>query len=139
MKKISNFGVAFVAATILSLSAEAQSIVDPGISVHNYKHPNKAAQAKAMSGNQKIVRVPTLNTVEQYGKYNRSKVSSNTPKYAPRPAALVVTRTYQPQGLQLDPLRSPANYKTPGIQPRKDTTQYADYYETNESVYPTRD
>ena len=139
MKKISNIGVAFVAATILSISAQAQSIVDPGVSVHNYKHPNKAAQAKAISGNKNAVRVPTLGTVEQYGKYSRIRSGSNTPKYAPRPAALVVTRNYKAEGVDINPLVSPRNYKTPNIEPRKDTAQYADYYQSGESVYPTRD
>ncbi|WP_031527987.1 hypothetical protein [Dyadobacter crusticola] len=140
MKNIKFLATAFAAVAILTFQAKAQSIVDPGISVHNYKHPNKAAEAKAKKTN--TVQVANLKTVERTGKYQRSKYMSSTPKYAPRPATLVVMRDYKVEGVQLNPLTSPRNYKTQNfLAPVRDTTvQMADYFNsTDRSVYPTTD
>ncbi|MCE6989983.1 hypothetical protein [Dyadobacter sp. CY323] len=120
---------------MLTFSTKAQSIVDPGISVHNYKHPNKAAQAKS-NGEQKSVRVANYNTVERAGKSQRRRDVSNTPKYAPRPATLVVVREYKKEGIEINPLLSSRNYKTPNLKVAKDTSELADI---NTSVYPTTD
>ncbi|TLV03071.1 hypothetical protein [Dyadobacter luticola] len=126
--------------TVGSFATYAQSIVDPGISVYNYKHPNKAAQAKASGKEMHKVRVESYNTLEQYGKHNRMRNYSTTPKYAPRPARLVVAREYKVQGVEINPLNSPRNYKTPTINIRKDTTGLADSYDKSEGTpYPNRD
>ena len=137
MKKIT-FLIAILFVGLFTAAANAQSIVDPGISVYNYKHPNKAAQAKAAGKDQKTIRVANMRTVERFGKY-QTKHASTTPKYAPRPAALVVTREYKPEGVEINPLTSPRNYKTPTISVSKDTAQMAEYYNTPDKVYPTRD
>lgn len=136
MKKATFFTSIIVAG--LTLTASAQSIVDPGISVYNYKHPNKAAQAKAAGKDQNTIRVANLRTVERFAKYQKGSVS-NTPKYAPRPASLVFIRDYKPEGVEINPLTSPRNYKTPAINVSKDTAQMADYYNTPDKVYPTQD
>ena len=137
MKK-ATFLIAILFVGLLTVAAKAQSIVDPGISVYNYKHPNKAAQAKAAGKDQKTIRVANMRTIERFGKY-QTKYASTTPKYAPRPAALVVTREYKPEGVEINPLTSPRNYKTPAISVTKDTAQMAEYYNTPDKVYPTQD
>ncbi|WP_353719608.1 hypothetical protein [Dyadobacter sp. 676] len=137
MKK-ATFLIAILMTGLFTIAARAQSIVDPGISVYNYKHPNKAAQAKAAGKDQNTIRVANLRTVERFGKYQQGTVST-TPKYAPRPATLVVTREYKPEGVEINPLTSPRNYKTQAPALKKDTAQMADYYNTPDKVYPTRD
>ena len=135
MKKSAFIIAVLLISGIITFSTKAQSIVDPGISVHNYKHPNKAAQAKA-NGDQKSVRVANYNTVERAGKAQRRRYVSNTPKYAPRPATLIVVREYKKEGIELNPLLSSRNYKTPNIKVEKDTSELAD---VNTSIYPTTD
>lgn len=137
MKKIT-FLIAILVAGLFAVAASAQSIVDPGISVYNYKHPNKAAQAKAAGKDQNTIRVANMRTVERFGKYQTRYVNT-TPKYAPRPATLVVTREYKPQGVEINPLTSPRNYKTPAVNVTRDTAQMAEYYNTPDKVYPTQD
>lgn len=131
--------ILFLAGVITS-GTQAQSIVDPGVSVYNYKHPNKAAQAKANGKEMKSYRVANYNTVERAGKYQRNKYASSTPKYAPRPTTLIVEREYKVQGIEINPLLSSRNYKTPNLNVKKDTSELADYYnKTDKSVYPTTD
>ena len=137
MKK-ATFLIAILITSLFTIAANAQSIVDPGISVYNYKHPNKAAQAKAAGKDQNTIRVANIRTVERFGKYQTRYVST-TPKDAPRPATLVVTREYKPEGVEINPLTSPRNYKTPAISVSKDTAQMAEYYNTPDKVYPTQD
>ncbi|REA64125.1 hypothetical protein DSL64_00795 [Dyadobacter luteus] len=137
----SKFVSAIVLAVFGTIAVNAQSIVDPGVSVYNYKHPNKAAKAKAVQG-EKTIRVANMNTVEGYYKrQNRGTNVSTTPKYAPRPASLVVTRTYQKEGVDINPLVSPRNYKTPaGNTVSKPNTEVADYYNPKDSTtLPTVD
>ncbi|MEO6283470.1 MAG: hypothetical protein ABIN80_02075 [Dyadobacter sp.] len=138
MRKI-NFTAAFIlSAVMIAFTAKSQSIVDPGVSVHNYKHPNKAAQAKAKNADNTI-KVANFNTIERYGKQQRSRYSSSTPKYAPRPVALIVTRDYAVKGIDINPLVSPRNYKTPNNFVIKDTAQLADKSGIDSSPYPTVD
>ncbi|MBO9612779.1 MAG: hypothetical protein J7619_08805 [Dyadobacter sp.] len=137
MKK-NTFLIAILFVGLFAVATNAQSIVDPGISVYNYKHPNKAAQAKAAGNDQKTIRVANMRTIERFGKY-QTKYASTTPKYAPRPAALVITREYKPEGVEINPLTSPRNYKTPAISVSKDTAQMAEYYNSPDKVYPTQD
>lgn len=137
MKKIA-FIIAIYFAGLIGFSANAQSIVDPGVSTFNYKHPNKAAEAKAKGANKNTVRVLSLNSIEKYSKHQKAFVST-TPRYAPRPVALVITREYKPEGVNINPLTSPRNYKTPTISVTKDTAQIADFYNTPDSAYPTKD
>jgi hypothetical protein len=141
--KANKFFIAITLVTaFLAVGANAQSIVDPGISVYNYKHPNKAAQAKAKGKEMKTLRVANYNVVEQAGKYQRTRYASTTPKYAPRPTTLVIMREYKKEGIEINPLLSTRNYKTPNTNKavNTDTTELADYYKTSEgSVYPTVD
>ena len=130
--------LSLILAGIVAINANAQSIVDPGVSVHNYKHPNKAAKAKARRGND--VAVYNLKTVETYSKHQNSRYVSNTPKYAPRPVTLVVTKRYNVEGVEINPLLSPRNYKTPTNSGSSNNSQLADYHiNSDKSVYPTVD
>jgi hypothetical protein len=118
-------------------SAQSRSIVDPGISTHNYKHPNKAAQAKSSANS---IRVPTINTIERFGKIRGTNRGSSTPKYATRPAALVIQRTSEVEKLQINPLASSRNYKTKGRSSNLVNTELADIETiSRDSVYPNQD
>src|SRR5215217_137546 len=98
----SSFLVSILLLTgLVTFSTQAQSIVDPGVSVHNYKHPNKAAKAKAKRGSDAVVY--NMKTVESYSKHQNSRYVSNTPKYAPRPVTLVITKRYTPEGVDINP------------------------------------
>jgi hypothetical protein len=137
----SKFVSAIILAVFGTIAVNAQSIVDPGVSVHNYKHPNKAAKAKTVQDD-KTIRVANMNTVEGYYKrQNRGKSVTSTPKYAPRPASLVVVKTYQKEGVDINPLVSPRNYKTPqSATVTKPNTEVADYYSPKDSTtLPTID
>ena len=136
----SSFLVSILLLTgLVTFSTQAQSIVDPGVSVHNYKHPNKAAKAKAKRGSDAVVY--NMKTVESYSKHQNSRYVSTTPKYAPRPVTLVITKRYIPEGVDINPLISPRNYKTPtNVTSPSKNTQVADYYNTTDSsAYPTVD
>ena len=133
-----SFFSALILAVFASLSVKAQSTVDAGISTHNYKHPNKAAKAKAAKGDG--VRVATIGTIDSYYKRQNRGTINTTPKYAPRPAALVITRTFKDEGNDLNPLLSPRNYKTPTNVEVKRTWEIAAFPDTTDSTYcPTVD
>ncbi|KAA6439231.1 hypothetical protein FEM33_13215 [Dyadobacter flavalbus] len=140
MKKATVLSALILTAGLFSMQAKSQSIVDPGVSVHNYKHPNKAAKAKALEADRNTVRVPSLGTVERYSKQQHRQHISTTPKYAPRPAALVVTRRYNVEGVEINPLNSPRNYKTPHNKVKVSNSEIADYHKNSDkSIYPTVD
>lgn len=124
MKKSILISAAIIISGFISGVVKAQStIVDPGISTHNYKHPNKAAKAKALK-NDGIV-VSNINTIESYSKQQNSRYVSTTPKYAPRATPLVVTRTYKIEAVDINPLISPRNYKTPNTSERSSSQDVA--------------
>lgn len=134
----SSIFAALILIGLCTLTARAQSKVDPGISTHNYKHPNKAAQAKAFEEG-KSIRVATIKTVQDYYK-RQNRMANSTPKYAPRPASLVITRTLERERSDLNPLLSPRNYKTPNSYQHKRTFEVADYKILADSAsYPSVD
>lgn len=102
--------IAVSAAFCQAANAQAAPLSDPGISTHNYKHPNKAAAApKARlvveSSNPALAaRFATLNV----GRYT----ADHTPKYAPREVRFVVFTRQRRQGNLVNPLLSARNYKT---------------------------
>ncbi len=137
MKKLAVLGCIFITGLFISniTNAQSRSNVDAGISTHNYKHPNKAAQAKSQSEN--AIRVPSMQTVDRYSKMRQNGgVISSTPKYAPRPATLVVTRTYEAEKVDINPLISPRNYKTPFSTEMKNVEIAA---QSADSIYPNQD
>ena len=81
-----------------------QQNVDSGISVHNYKHANKAKKARLYEGNTELIKVTDAN------KQNK-KNGSSTPKYFVQPANLVVTKTHKRENILINPLINSANYK----------------------------
>jgi len=138
MHKSSFLGIAI--AVLLAGSLKAQSIVDPGVSTHNYKHPQKAAKAKAYENGRKEIRVANINTVETFYKRQNKGVVNSTPKYAPRPATLVVTRSFEKEEGGINPLLSPRNYKTPTNYKVKRNWEVADFSNPSDStLYPTVD
>lgn len=100
MKKLKAI-TALLGVSVLSLTfAVAQS--DPGISTHNYKHPNKAKIAKKQNQGNTVTVVST----------QQSTTPNNMPKYASRPASLVVETSGVEKETQINPLVADRNYKT---------------------------
>jgi len=117
---------AVILAVLGTVTVNAQS-VDAGISTHNYKHPNKAAKAAAKKG--PGVTVATTNTVQNnYKMQNRGRNINTMPKYAERPASLIVIKSYEKEGVDINPLVSPRNYKTPNKSAAKSNLEVADYF-----------
>jgi len=132
--------LAIIIATFFTANLKAQSLVDPGISTHNYKHPQKAAKAKVLENGSKSIRVANINTAEAFYKHQNRRNLITTPKYAVRPATLVVIRSYEEEGNDLNPLLSPRNYKTPTNNQVKRNWEVADYTNSPDSTaYPTVD
>jgi hypothetical protein len=91
-----------VSALSLTFAVAQSNQVDPGISTHNYKHPNKAKLAKKQNqGN-------TITVVSN----QQSKTLNNMPKYASRPASLVVETPGVGNEAHINPLVAERNYKT---------------------------
>jgi len=129
----SAFIIAVIFAAGISIAANAQSNqVDPGVSTHNYKHPNKAAKARAQRTDEIVV--SNINTIETYSKQQNTRYVSTTPKYAPRATPLVFERTYQKEGVDINPLISPRNYKTPANAERNQRSEVARVKSKSDSV-----
>lgn len=102
---------AFLACSAsLDNTARAQTISDPGISTHNYKHPHKATAAP----NPRLVvesTVPAL--AARFATLNVGRpIGDATPKYAPREVRFVVFTRQRRQRNVINPLVSTRNYKT---------------------------
>ena len=101
--------IGFVLLYSLSVvEASAQSKVDKGYSVHNYKHPNKAKKANHAF----TVSTQDHETAQLADKNNSKKHETNTPKYATRTRVAVVERESLNENVALNPLNSSSNYKT---------------------------
>ncbi|WP_247232241.1 hypothetical protein [Telluribacter sp. SYSU D00476] len=128
--KSTSFIVAIAAIfALIATSASAQSKVqvDPGVSVHNYKHPNKAQKAKQLNDDRNTVEVPSIGLVERVTTARERGKVRHTPKYANRPAALAVPVGGEKEGSTINPLNSPRNYKTkPASKPSNSNTSVAD-------------
>ena len=116
MKKITYSIALATGLLLLAFTTQAQSrvSVDPGISVNNYKHPNKARKAKSMqteTGQAAAIVEPRLG--------NRF---SNTPKYANRPGARVFLGTESGRDVHLNPLNDSNHYKTPANATKSEDT-----------------
>ncbi len=98
----------FGAALLLiggSVHAQKNVNVDPGISIHNYKQPHKARMAK---------RAEVESSNSQVNFILPSRIGnrfSHTPKYANRPATVVLGATQVGKDFNLNPLDSPHHYK----------------------------
>lgn len=91
-------------------TSNAQS--DPGISRHNYKHPNKAKIAKQSDDTGIQINTNDHRTLARYESLRHQGKVNSFPKYARRHASVVVP--LQPSEINNgnNPLRDPANYKT---------------------------
>lgn len=96
------------AVALLSVNVSAQNVksVDPGFSVHNYKQPHKAKLAKKMESQQYN---PQIDVTVEPRMGNRFK---HTPKYADRPASIILGATQSGKEFKLNPLESPHHYKS---------------------------
>ena len=138
MQKLTLFFVVLASSLLLAASSNAQSKsqVDPGISTHNYKHPNKAAKAKE---NTSEIRVPSIGRIEKLSKLRSNNYSSSTPKYAAQPAALVIYKTYKIEKVALNPLTSERNYKTVTNSSSSPISELALDNTSKDSIYPSQD
>ncbi|WP_373512563.1 hypothetical protein [Persicitalea sp.] len=91
---------------------ETRVRVDPGVSVHNYKHSHKAKKAQMM---QKVPRRSRFSSrvgiVPRSVNTPRAITQVNTPKYRRR-SVLSFFRGSNPTPTRLNPLTNPGNYKT---------------------------
>ncbi|MBO9612780.1 MAG: hypothetical protein J7619_08810 [Dyadobacter sp.] len=102
---------AFLACSAsLGHATRAQSISDPGISTHNYKHPHKAAAAPKA---RLVVESSDPALAARFAAFNVGRpVSDATPKYATREVRFVVFTRQRKQRNVINPLVSTHNYKT---------------------------
>ncbi len=96
-----------------ALSQDKQKIkVDPGVSVHNYKHPHKAKKADSMQKVYSRSRYPSrVGIVPRRIVVPQASFQPNTPKYKRRPGWSFF-RNSNPTPTRLNPLTNPGNYKT---------------------------
>lgn len=100
------FFLAVLITTFSTMPLKAQSYVDPGISVHNYKHRNKAEKARADKKERSGM-------IEVTSTQKKQRVIKNTTsKYAIQPANLVVIKNQKKENNSVNPLTSSRNYKT---------------------------
>ena len=104
---------ACAAGIFLSVLSQAQTLVDPGISSHNYKMPNKA----------KMSEISTNQILLTKRSFRRSVIAAHqTPKYASMPATIISKREKQ-QFNVINPLQSVANYKAQTVVKPVEKTQ----------------
>lgn len=106
--------LAALLASISSLGNTASSqpirISDPGISTHNYKHPNKAAAAPKA---RLVVESSAPALAARFATLNVGRPENDpTPKYAPREVRFVIFTRQRTQRNAINPLISTRNYKT---------------------------
>lgn len=106
IRKLIGTGCFLLLAGTLAL---AQS--DPGISTHNYKHPNKAHKAQKL--NKEGVKIRTFDyRAAMRLQTIRSKEKGNSmPRYARKYPLVVVRAEPVERKFEINPLNSPRNYK----------------------------
>ena len=114
MKSVSNFftGICMVVLGGLDVWAQESSRtqVDPGVSVHNYKHPNKAVRAKKMEPVVRQRTRPRVGIVRRSSASPMPKEHHQTPRYARR-SGWTFFRKSQPSSSVINPLANPHHYK----------------------------
>ncbi len=90
---------------------EAKMKVDPGVSVHNYKHTHKAKKAESGQKVQPRRFSSRVGIVPRSVNAPRESVQVNTPKYRQR-SAWSFFKNSNPTPTRLNPLTNPGNYKT---------------------------
>lgn len=89
---------------------ESKLKVDPGVSINNYKHPNKAAKAKMMQEATPRKFTSRVGIVKRSTNAPTNVVPHETPKYARRPVWVFFKRS-NTSATQLNPLTNPNHYK----------------------------
>ncbi len=117
MKSIRTFFVSSLFTMLGLFEAEAQDRakvkVDPGVSVHNYKHPNKAAQARQMQPPKARRYGSKVGIVPRSTHQTAPTVPHETPKYARRRGWIFFKKS-NPHTTKLNPLINPNHYKLNG-------------------------
>ncbi len=89
---------------------ESKIKVDPGISINNYKHPNKAAKAKEMQEAKPRKFSSRVGIVRRSTNVPTHAAPHETPKYARRPVWVFFRRSTT-SATNLNPLTNPNHYK----------------------------
>ncbi|KAA6439232.1 hypothetical protein FEM33_13220 [Dyadobacter flavalbus] len=94
--------------------AQASRPIDQGISIHNYKQPNKAAEAR--KNTTEGIRIAE-NRIRIAGSssYRKNGNQDYTPKYRATAYAVVIPVKQQKEKSGINPLTSRRNYKTGGF------------------------
>lgn len=117
MKKVLSIAV-LIGASVSSLFAQEVPKNDPGFSVNNYKHPNKAKAAQKAKTEGTSVEVTTFKGLEG----QLVDANYHHPKYAPRPKLLVAeSETIDKE--HNNPLNSSRNYKLAYVKSKKGEIQ----------------
>lgn len=116
MRTIHSFFVTLCAmlfGSFEALSQDEQKVkVDPGVSVHNYKHPHKAKKAESLQKVYSPSRFTSrVGIVPRAVMAPRASVQPSTPKYKRR-SAWSFFKNSNPTPTRLNPLTNPGNYKT---------------------------
>ncbi len=91
---------------------ETKVKVDPGVSIHNYKHTHKAKMAESMQQVRTRRRFSSrVGIVPRSVNAPRESVRVSTPKYKRR-SVWSFFKNSNPTPTRLNPLTNPANYKT---------------------------
>jgi hypothetical protein len=110
--RILSISICLTVLGVFEAMAQEQKVkVDPGVSVHNYKHPNKAAKARKMQEVRPRRFRSRVGIVRHSTNAPLPQEQHETPKYARRSGWLFFKRTSTP-ATKLNPLTNPGNYKT---------------------------
>lgn len=88
----------------------SRSRVDPGISVHNYKHPNKAVRVKKMEPAVRQRTRPRVGIVRRSSASPMPREYHQTPRYTRR-SGWTIFKKSQPTPSVINPLENPNHYK----------------------------
>lgn len=84
--------------------------VDPGVSIHNYKHPNKAAKAREGQAVKRRSYTKRVGIVQRSTNNPIPKAPHETPRYSRRTGWMFFKRSWN-KPTTLNPLTNPNHYK----------------------------
>ncbi len=114
MKILKYFGAACFSA-LMAVTAMAQS--DPGISTHNYKHPNKAKLARQINSDGIQIKTMDYRTAARLETLRSRGKKNSFPKYARRYPSVVAQAQPLDRSYENNALKAPGNYKTQKVEP----------------------
>lgn len=100
----------FLAGLDVWAQESSRTQVDPGISVHNYKHPNKAVRAKKVEPVVRHRTRPRVGIVRRSSASPMPKENHQTPRYARR-SGWTFFKKSQASPSVINPLVNPSHYK----------------------------